>query len=222
MGWFWLILLLAIALAGLAFALRQKSGQHRVSMWPVAAVLLLGAVGYGWQGHPQAAGQPAPTPPSSTKEEAALQKEVDALAKGAQNADGLFMLALAQEQKGDHRMAAALLARAGEIQPGNADIWVAMGNALVLHAGGLLTPAADLAFDRALALAPDHPGPAFFKGLGLAQAGQYDAAAAIWAKLLARTPKDAPWRADLEQRLAEIAQMTGDSEATATSTPTAR
>ncbi|WP_425514688.1 tetratricopeptide repeat protein [Aquisediminimonas sediminicola] len=218
MGWFWLILLLAAALAGLALALRHRSAR----MWPVAAVLLLGAVGYGWQGHPQSAGQPAPTPPSSTKEEGALKNEVDAVAKGAQNADGLFVLALAQEQKGDHRMAAALLARAAQMQPDNADIWVAMGNALVLHAGGLLTPAADLAFDRALAIAPDHPGPAFFKGLGLAQAGQYDAAAAIWAKLLARTPKDAPWRADLEQRLAEIAQMTGDSDATAPAAASAR
>ena len=37
MGWFWLILLLAAALAGLSLALRHRSAR----LWPVAAVLLL-------------------------------------------------------------------------------------------------------------------------------------------------------------------------------------
>jgi cytochrome c-type biogenesis protein CcmH/NrfG len=40
-----------------------------------------------------------------------------------------------------------------------------LGNALVLHADGMMTPAAELAFQRAAKLAPDHPGPKFFYGL---------------------------------------------------------
>jgi cytochrome c-type biogenesis protein CcmH/NrfG len=44
-------------------------------------------------------------------------------------------------------------------------------------------------------------------GLAYAQAGQLDRAEQIWRGLLDRSPKDAPWRADVEQRLAEIEQM---------------
>jgi cytochrome c-type biogenesis protein CcmH/NrfG len=209
MGWFWLILLLLAVLVVLGLALRHSAAR----VMPVAAVLLLGALGYGWQGHPQMAGAPAPTPPSSTSDEAAVEREADALARKTANGEELFALSLALEQKGDYRMASALLGQLVRREPTNADHWVGLGNALVLHAGGLVTPAANLAFDRALVLAPEHPGPAFFKGLGLAQMGQYDEAAKMWRDLLARSPADAPWRGDLEQRLAMIAQVTGDSEA---------
>ena len=46
-------------------------------------------------------------------------------------------------------------------------------------------------------------------GLAFAQAGQIDRAEQIWRDLLARAPADAPWRADLEQRLAMIAGAQG-------------
>lgn len=207
MGWLWIILLGAGALAALAWALRTS----RNSILPVATMLLLGVAGYALQSHPDVPGAPAEIPASSTQSEAQLARDVEAAAQGAQGSEQFFALADSFQQKGDHRMAAGLLARAAKVEPGNADLWVAMGNALVLHAGGMVTPAASLAFDRALAIMPDHPGPPFFQGLALAQAGQYDEAAKIWRDLLARTPADAPWRTDLEQRLAGIAAMTGDS-----------
>ena len=64
-----------------------------------------------------------------------------------------------------------------------------------------------IAFGRAAELAPDHPGPPYFLGLAYAQGGQMDQAVEIWTRLLARSPADAPWRAQVEARLAEVQQM---------------
>jgi Flp pilus assembly protein TadD len=94
-------------------------------------------------------------------------------------------------------------------RPKSPDLWVGLGNALVIHGQGVMSPAAQLAFERAAALAPDHPGPPFFLGLAYAQAGQFDRAEQTWRALLDRSPADAPYRAELEQRLNEIAAMRG-------------
>ncbi|MGZ8331924.1 MAG: tetratricopeptide repeat protein [Allosphingosinicella sp.] len=90
--------------------------------------------------------------------------------------------------------------------PDNAILWVGYGNALVVHSGGLITPAAQLAFERAAALAPDHPAPRFFFGLALAQSGRLDEAERIWRALVATAPADAPWRAQVEQQLEMLRQ----------------
>src|SRR3546814_13836269 len=74
-------------------------------------------------------------------------------------------------RRGDTLNAAGVIGSALREHPNNADLWVGLGNALVLHADGMMTPAAELAFQHAAAIAPDHPGPKFFYGLVLAQAG---------------------------------------------------
>jgi cytochrome c-type biogenesis protein CcmH len=91
--------------------------------------------------------------------------------------------------------------------PDDPDLWVGLGNALVVHAGGLVTPASQFAFQKAADLSPEHPGPPFFLGLAYAQSGKIDQARAIWTELLARSSEDAPWRADLESRLATMEQI---------------
>ena len=45
------------------------------------------------------------------------------------------------------------------------------------------------------------------EGLAYAQAGQFDRAESVWRALLDRSPADAPWRPELEQRLNEIERM---------------
>src|SRR3546814_4192640 len=102
--------------------------------------------------------------------------------------------------------AAGVIGSALREHPNNADLWVGLGNALVLHADGLMTPAAELAFQRAAAIAPDHPGPKFFYGLALAQGGKFDEAEAIWRNVLATAPPDASWRPMIEERLAMLEQ----------------
>lgn len=91
--------------------------------------------------------------------------------------------------------------------PGNADLWVQMGIALVAHANGEVVPAARLALDRASRLAPEHPAPAYFLGLAWLQAGEVDRALATWEGLKARSPSDAPWVPMLDSKIAAIGRM---------------
>ncbi|MEY4239135.1 MAG: hypothetical protein RL339_1736, partial [Pseudomonadota bacterium] len=72
------------------------------------------------------------------------------------------------------------------------------------HAEGNLTPAALYAYGRAAQADPAHPGPPFFLGLALAQSGKLAEARGLWAELLGRSPKDAPWRQDLAERLQRL------------------
>jgi cytochrome c-type biogenesis protein CcmH len=52
--------------------------------------------------------------------------------------------------------------------------------------------------------APDHPGPPYFLGLALAQSGRFDEALTLWRRLLQNTPPDAPWRADLTDKIGRL------------------
>ncbi len=88
--------------------------------------------------------------------------------------------------------------------PRDPDLWVGLGNALVLHGGGMMSPAAQLAFNRAASLAPDHPGPPFFYGLALAQGGNYDEAERIWRRLIATAPPDAQYPRLIEAQLEQL------------------
>ena len=98
-----------------------------------------------------------------------------------------------------------------EAIPGNADLWVQTGVALVAHANGQVVPAARLAFDRASRLAPDHPAPSYFLGLAWMQSGEPERALNVWRDLRDRSTEDAPWRSMLVQqiRAAEMMQQMG-------------
>ena len=117
------------------------------------------------------------------------------------------MVADAFMRHGDYAAAAELLRATVDKDPNNSAAWLAMASALVGHADGTVSPAALYAFRRAAAADPAAPGPPMFLGLALAGSGQFDDARAMWAGLLARTPAGAPWRADLEARLARLDQI---------------
>lgn len=111
-------------------------------------------------------------------------------------------------RRGKTELAAQTLEKGLQRFPRNVDLWVAFGNALVAHSGGVMTPAAAAAFDRAADINPAHPAPPFFAGLALARSGDSEGARAVWQELLSRSPKDAPWRADLVDRLAQLPPAT--------------
>src|SRR5690606_18598839 len=107
-------------------------------------------------------------------------------------------------RNGRYADAATVMLGAVEKDPKNGEAWLAMANALTSHADGQLTPASLFAFQRAADADPAHPGPPFFLGMALAQSGRVAEARNLWAELLQRTPPDAPWRADLEDRMKQI------------------
>ena len=79
-----------------------------------------------------------------------------------------------------------------------------LGNALVAHANGQLSPAAEYAFRRAIRLDPEGPAPRYFFGLALAQSGQFKQAKDLWTQLLASAPEGSAWKTDLENNLAML------------------
>lgn len=202
MGWI-LFLLFAVA-TGLGL---WKIGKlDRSALELVGAGLCLALAGYAWQGSPSVPGNPvAAADAADTGEVPADLRKTFA---SSMNAEGQWLsLADALIQAKRPRAAVSLLAEATHKAPENPDIWVGLGNALVVHGGGQMSPAAQFAFERAAQISPNHPGPPFFLGLGLAQAGKLDQAGEVWRGLLARAPEGAPWKADLEARLAEINQL---------------
>ncbi|MDI1295210.1 MAG: cytochrome C biosynthesis protein, partial [bacterium] len=91
--------------------------------------------------------------------------------------------------------------------PNDPNLWLGLGNALVAHAEGVISPGADFAYRRAMAIDPDGPAPRYFYGLALARAGQLQGARDLWAPLAASAPADSKIRAELEQNIARIDAM---------------
>ncbi len=204
MGWFAAVALIALILFWL-WRLAEFRGPR--FEW-LGVALLIGLAGYAWQGTPALQGRPT-VETRDRPAEGTTDLEADLLDSNNQSADQWIGFAEALNRSGNHLGAAQAVRNGLESHPDNADLWVALGNALLLHGEGRMNPAAQLAFERAAQIDPDHPGPPFFFGLALAQSGQLDAARATWQALLDRTPEDAPYRADLENRLAGISQALG-------------
>src|SRR3546814_9899717 len=76
----------------------------------------------------------------------------------------------------------------------------------MVHGNGILSPAAEFSFRKAIRLAPEQPAPAYFYGLALAQSGQLQQAEKIWGDLLARAPVDAQWRRS-EEHTSELQSL---------------
>ena len=206
----WVVLLgIAVAVfAALVFVLKIPRAAWEVT----GAALLFGLAGYAVQGHPGMPGAPKAPVEDQRAADATLLRQRQQM--GARFGEGQSWLVVsdALSREGQFRAAADFLGRAVAQHPGDADLWVALGNALTGHSDGMITPAAQFAFRRAAKIDPDHPGPPFFMGMVLAQSGHLVEARAMWADLLKRAPADAPFRADLVARLARLDQLIAMSE----------
>jgi cytochrome c-type biogenesis protein CcmH len=201
MTWVVTFALAIAAFCALAFLLKApRSGWEAIG-----AALLLGIAGYGLQGSPGLAGAPKPAAQTIAADPAALVEARKNLSgKPGIPGDNWLVVGDALARNGQYANAASVLLGAVEKGPRNGEAWLAMANALVSHADGQLTPASLYAFQHASEAAPDNPGPPFFLGLALAQSGRLTEARQLWGELLRRTAADAPWRPDLEARIARL------------------
>jgi cytochrome c-type biogenesis protein CcmH/NrfG len=201
-GW---ALILLLALAAL-LALWRFARLDRTVLQFVASALLLGMAGYAWQGSPELAGSPKRPPARQKLPDSEFASVRQDLLGRFDTADRWLTIADSYQRGGNSRDAAGVIRAGLRAHPRDADLWVGLGNALVIHADGMMNPAAQLAFRRAAEIAPDHPGPRFFYGLALAQSGRLDEAERVWRELLASAPPSAVWRGAIEERLAMIAE----------------
>jgi cytochrome c-type biogenesis protein CcmH len=170
---------------------------------PLTATLMIGVAAWALMGRPGLVGAPV-TPPENQNFGDRIGDPRQGMAERFGPAAQWLGLADGLMRGGRTESAARALAQGLRRYPRNVDLWVGYGNALVAHSGGVMTPAAAMAFDRAAAIDPRHPAPAFFAGLALAQGGDAAGARAVWQELLDRSPAEAPYRADLEARLASL------------------
>ncbi len=200
-----------VGLALLVFAALWRFGRlPKGGLEMLGAALFLAVAGYALQGRPALPGKPTPQAEDAKMPDSGMIAERQKMASSEVGTDAdVLRSADGLQSQGATLYAIAIIKNGLEKHPNSADLWVGLGNEMVIHGKGLMSPAAQLAFERAAKIAPDHPGPPFFMGLAYAQAGQLDRAQQVWQALLDRSPANAPWRPDLEQRLAEVAQMQG-------------
>ena len=203
MSWLVILVMAAAIFAVLALVLKApRSGWEAI-----IAVLLLGLAGYAMQGRPGVEGAPHEAAPAGSGVGAFLVDKRQALAGKGVMPDPALIPADAFVRHGEYADAIGFLRKAVKQNPRNGEAWLAMGNALVAHGDGALSPAALYAFRQAEAAEPDAPGPAYFMGLAMATSGRLTEARAEWAGLLAKAPADAPWRADVANKLGRLDRL---------------
>lgn len=199
-----MMILLALLIGGLCWAAIAFGGRIAPSFRiPLAASIMLGLSGYLLLGSPAVPSAPKAAPEREGFGEV-LRDPRNGLADMRGPAAMWLGLSDGLLRTGNSEMAAEALQQGLRAHPRDVDLWVGFGNALVAHSNGMMTPAAEMAFQRAADIQPDHPAPQFFFGLALAQGGDIEGARRIWQALLDRSPPDAPWREDLSGRLASL------------------
>ena len=191
MGWLILLGLVAASLA-LLWLLGVRGGVLTAS----AAALLVGASGYAFQGSPELAGAPAQG--GEGHDIFPLTDARHAFFGNFTPAESWLRISEALARDGRSEDAVGILQNAVRRYPGDPQLWIGLGNALVDHARGL-TPPAELAYKRAAEMAPGHPGATFFYGLALARSGDRQGALTLWQQILKTAPGDAGWRPLVEQ-----------------------
>lgn len=174
------------------------------AMTIVAAALCVGLAGYAWQGRPALPGKPGAEDAGSIGEATAFADERGHWLTSV-GSDGQWLtFADALTRAGMSRSAVTAMKSGIAKSPNSPALWVGLGNALVVHADGLVTPAAQLAFDRARTLDPKSPAPSIFEGEALLRSGDIDGAERMWTSLYRRAPADAAWRGEVATRLQVI------------------
>ncbi len=180
---------------------------------PALAVVLYLALGSpGLPGQPFASREGAPaTMAGGEAEDLSLMIEnlSAKLEEEPGNLSGWMLLGRSHLVVGHYPEAVTALRRAQALAGDDAVIAVELGEALVLAAGGTVTPEARALFEQALATLPDDPAARFYDGLFEAQRGEPDAALEIWLVLAAETPVDSPWYGQLKRMIEDAAVGAG-------------
>ena len=198
----WIPILVLAAAAFLAAAVVLKLPRSGYTL--LGATLLFGLAGYALQGSP---GAPAAPGQGAREQEgtSALMVEARRAFFDPQVQPSRYLVTSdAYARRGDPQRAAGFARSAIAENPGDAEAWTALGNALADHAGGRLTPAALYAYGEAQRRAPASPAPGYFLGLAMLRGGEPERTRAIWAELVANAPSDAAWRPAMAERLARL------------------
>jgi cytochrome c-type biogenesis protein CcmH/NrfG len=191
--------LIAAAALALLWLMRLRGSMLTLAV----AAIAFGCAGYALQGNPGLDGTPRlastrapPLPLSGARH--AMMGQFD-------YSDIWLNMADALASRGNTEDAAKLLQAQVARHPRDYKLWVGLGNALTDHAR-TITPAARLAYARAVELAPGYPAPKFFLGLAEARSGNPEEAVRLWREILVTAPANASWRPMIVDGIALMAQ----------------
>jgi len=207
MGW--------VALGGIAVAVAAALVLLRLPrrLWVVAGVALaLGAAGYAVQGRP-GLGPAAADPTENRYGAPPLVSQLRDMLFGRITSATQYQLAAdALLRVGDPKSAAAAVIAGLKRQPNNIALWTELGTVLAVH-DGTVSPPALYAFEQAMRIAPQHPGPPFFLGLAYIDSRDLAKARASWAQALALSPAGTPHHDVIAAQLAQLDQLIAMVEA---------
>ncbi len=197
---------IAILLAGAAFAAAVLAFRVERSGWTtIAAALALGLAGYALQASPAVPAAPAAPAVDGGAAEWALVDDRRQMFSGEdRSTSDTLIIADGFARRGQYADAAGILRSAIARNPRDAEVWLALGNALVEHAGGSLTEPALFAYRRAAELDPEGAGPGYFLGLALIRQGRLGEARALWRSTLEAVPEGSDGRDLLALRLERL------------------
>lgn len=147
-----------------------------------------------------------PTPMSL---EQSVSKLARRLASQPGDLDGWILLGQTHKSLGQYREAVDAFKKAVDLDPGDAELTSAHGEALYLAAQRIVTPASRKAFKEALRLEASEPRARYYLAMAENQAGNKQAALDAWAAMVADAPADAPWLPSVREQIERVAKDLG-------------
>lgn len=121
------------------------------------------------------------------------------------DAKGWTTLGWSYYNVGRYADAATAYARAVKIDPSNAEIWSALGEAQLLSGPGGVTPAAEASFRKTLSIDPGDHRARYFLAVKKDQDGDHKGAIDDWIAILKDSPSGAPWEQAVRELIAKVA-----------------
>lgn len=138
-----------------------------------------------------------------------IQRLVDALKAQPDNLEGWVLLARTLSRLERYDEAAETYMKATLLAPNAAALFVGAGENYYFAAEGKITPNAEDAFEKAIAIDPSNPGARYYLAVRDAQQGDTSGALEKWIALYEESPADAPYMPVLARRIEQTAEQTG-------------
>ena len=185
-----------------------ESKRATVALATAAAIPLLTLALYLTHGSPGLPSFPATARTQMPIERAQigdLIAKVEArLREHPEDGDGWDVIAPVYYKLERFRDAANAYARAARLKGETVRRLAGLAESAVLAADGIVTEEARAAYERILTLEPGRPEPRFWLALAKEQDGKLEPALSDYRALLSDAPADAPWRAAVESRIADV------------------
>lgn len=136
-----------------------------------------------------------------------------AVAERPDDLQGHILLASSEAALGNYKQAyeaqQQIVALRGE--DATAKDYTDLADMMIIAAGGMVSPEAQAALEKALALDPKDGVARFYGGLMMAQTGRPDIAFQMWNTLLRSSAPDAPWVGPIRAQIEELAYRAGET-----------